>query len=152
MILKNIVFVRRGTRYGTKLTMTSGTVWFIVSLTSVKFQKSFLVFLHTGHCVYSWSHVAGFSGVVTIQRSGFTPAVSEISRFCFLSDFEKNRSTTIYWWLWEFKGNATQRTTKPILTCLQYIRWPNTMCSACNLFSKMKLILRKSWISCAMSV
>lgn len=69
--------------------MNSGTVWFTVSLAPVKFQKSFLVFLHTGYCIYFWSHVAGFSGGVTIQRSDFTPAVSEISRFCFLSDFEK---------------------------------------------------------------
>lgn len=47
------------------------------------------MFLHTGYCIYSWSHIAGFSGGVTIQSSDFTLAVSEISRFCFLSDVEK---------------------------------------------------------------
>lgn len=77
-----------------------------------------------GHSNYSWSHVPGFSGGMTVQRSDFTLAFSKISRFCFLSDFEKkimNRTSTIYWWLCKTKGNATQRTNKAISTFSQYI-------------------------------
>jgi len=47
------------------------------------------VLMNTGHSSYSWSHIPGFSGGVTTQRSDFTLAFSEISRFCFVSAFEK---------------------------------------------------------------
>lgn len=131
-VLRTIISVSKGRRDGTELTMNSWTVWFTVSLTSEMFQKSFLLLLtYMGHSSYSWSHVPGFSGGVTIQRSDFTLAFSEISISCFLLPFEKNRtntiSSTIYWCLCKTKWNATQRTNKTILTFPQYIIKCNTI-------------------------
>lgn len=67
-----------------ELRMDSGTVCFTVSLTPKNFEKIFLVLIHMGHFSYSCSHIRGFPGGVTIQRSDLTLAFSEIVHY-FLS-------------------------------------------------------------------